>query len=71
MRACLSGANCEPKEEERARMAIDSDFKYAFENGQIRKCGMDLAYGYFVSFVFLSSFLVRTLNNIDLIKINP
>ena len=70
MRACLSGANCEPKEDERARMAIDPDFKYAFENGQIRKCGMDLAYGYFVSFVFLSSFLVRTFDKKCLIKLN-
>ncbi len=59
MRACLAGANCEPKEEERARMAVDPQFKYEFEHNPPRKCGMDLAYAYFVSFVFLSSFLVK------------
>ena len=61
MRACLSGANCEPKAEERERMERDPQFKFEFENFPPRKCGMDLAYGYFVSFVFLSSFLMLNL----------
>lgn len=61
MRACLSGANCEPKIEERERMERDPQFKFEFENFPPRKCGMDLAYGYFVSFVFLSSFLMLNL----------
>jgi len=63
MRACLAGANCEPKAEERERMAIDPKFKFEFEMNPPRKCGMDVAYGYFVSFVFLSSFLVNNFKN--------
>lgn len=61
MRACLSGQLCEPKREDLDRMAIDMAFKYEFENNPPRKCGSDLSYLYFVSFVFLSSFLMLNL----------
>ena len=59
MRACLTGANCEPKMEEKERMAIDPLYKQLFKHSPPRKCGNDMAYAYFVSFVFLSSFLVK------------
>lgn len=58
MRACLSGADCEPKMEEKKLMAEDPEFKENFMRNPPRKCGNDLAYAYFVSFVFLSSFIV-------------
>ena len=61
MRSCLSGAECELKENEKIQMAIVPDPK--LKNSLIltnrKKCGMDIAYAYFVSFVFLSSFLVK------------
>lgn len=68
MRACLAGANCEPKIEEKKQMAEDPLFKQLFLHHPPRKCGNDAAYAYFVSFVFLSSFLVRNLSLLSLIK---
>jgi len=61
MRACLTGAACEPTMEERAKMREDPDYKEAYYNDpnfEHRHCGNDMAYAYFVSFVFLSSFIV-------------
>jgi hypothetical protein len=63
MRACLTGANCEPKIEEKQRMKEDPLFKQLFKHSPPRTCGNDMAYAYFVSFVFLSSFLVRKFLN--------
>lgn len=62
MRACLAGANCEPKMEEKKQMEADPLFRQLFLHSPPRKCGNDAAYAYFVSFVFLSSFLVNYLN---------
>ncbi len=44
MRGCLAGVECDPK----------------YQNNQLdsKKCGLDFAYTYFCSFIFLSSFLV-------------
>ena len=58
MRACLAGADCEPKESEKLEMARNPTFKQNFLMYPPRKCGNDMAYAYFVSFVFLSTFLV-------------
>lgn len=46
-----------PKREERERMAIDPEFKEEFDARE-GHCGNDMAYAYYVSFVFLSSFIV-------------
>lgn len=59
MRACLTGADCEPRVEEKERMAIDPEYKENYFLNPPRKCGNDMAYAYFVSFVFLSSFIVK------------
>ena len=44
MRGCLAGVECEPK---KSGSSHDS-----------KKCGLDFAYTYFCSFIFLSTFLV-------------
>ena len=64
MRACLAGAECELKESEKVALALANADPKAKANSIMltnrpKKCGMDIAYAYFVSFVFLSSFLVR------------
>lgn len=51
MLSCLSGQECEP-DPSIAPLTLSPDH----EGG----CGTDFAYCYFVSFIFLSSFLVRT-----------
>jgi hypothetical protein len=51
MRSCLSGAECELKETDKLN-------HHHSKNHEVKKCGMDIAYIYFVSFVFFSSFLV-------------
>jgi voltage-dependent calcium channel N type alpha-1B len=64
MRACLAGASCEPTMEERAKMREDPDYKEAYYNDpnfEHRHCGNDMSYAYFVSFVFLSSFIMLNL----------
>lgn len=63
MRSCLAGAECELKESEKQQMTVVVDPKLGLKNPLLlntnrKKCGMDIAYAYFVSFVFLSSFLV-------------
>jgi hypothetical protein len=68
MRSCLAGAECELKESEKAALAItNQDPKnknnLMLTNRSNKKCGMDIAYAYFVSFVFLSSFLVGNFEN--------
>lgn len=50
MLSCLSGQECEP-DPSIAPLTLSPDH----EGG----CGTDFAYCYFVSFIFLSSFLVR------------
>jgi len=44
MLSCIDGVPCDPR---------------ALENNADKKCGSNIAYGYFVSFIFLCSFLVR------------
>ena len=61
MRACLSGQVCEPKREELERMKTDAAYKYEYDTNPPKKCGSDLSYLYFVSFVFFSSFLMLNL----------
>ncbi len=51
MRSCLAGAECESK----ASKGLKDSGVTVKDN---KKCGLDAAYGYFVSFIFLSSFLV-------------
>ena len=46
MLACIKGRPCDPR-------------SYTENEPKDRKCGSDLAYGYFVSFIFFWSFLVR------------
>ena len=46
MLACIKGRPCDPR-------------SYGEDDDRDRKCGSDLAYGYFVSFIFFCSFLVR------------
>ena len=49
MLSCIRGRQCDPR-------------ALKFENGQViedKECGSNLAYAYFVSFIFLCSFLVR------------
>jgi len=48
MLACKAGAECQPPAHQNRG-----------HGKAAQKCGSDLAYGYFCSFVFLSSFLVR------------
>ena len=69
MRACLYPADCEPKESERLEMQRSFQFRQNFIMYPPRKCGMDFAYAYFVSFVFLSSFLVikQNLSNVKIL----
>jgi hypothetical protein len=48
MLSCIRGRQCDPR-------------ALKFENGQViedKECGSNLAYAYFVSFIFLCSFLV-------------
>lgn len=59
MRSCLAGAECEPKEKEKLMMQTNSTFKREFLLHNTKKCGLDFAYAYFCSFIFLSTFLVR------------
>jgi voltage-dependent calcium channel R type alpha-1E len=59
MRACLSGNECEPKETEREKMLTNPQYKREYYHKNTKKCGGDVAYLYFVSFVFLSTFIVN------------
>lgn len=58
MRSCLAGVDCEPKEREKLQMH-QPEFRREYNLHNTKKCGLDFAYAYFVSFIFLSSFLVR------------
>lgn len=58
MQSCLSGAECEPKEADKERMLIDRNFRREYRLKNTKKCGLDFAYAYFCSFIFLSTFLV-------------
>jgi len=51
MRGCLAGVECEPRYKLLSRYS-DPD----------KKCGLDIAYAYFCSFIFLSTFLVSNFN---------
>ena len=60
MRSCLANAECEPKHNERQMLMTQTLLarqQYFLTN---RKCGLDFAYAYFCSFIFLSSFLVSS-----------
>lgn len=49
MLSCIRGRQCDPR-------------ALKFENGHViedKECGSNLAYAYFVSFIFLCSFLVK------------
>jgi hypothetical protein len=50
MLACKAGADCQPPYNNRQ------------QGKGVAKCGSDIAYAYFCSFVFLSSFLVSMRN---------
>ena len=58
MRSCLAGAECEPKESDKHMMLVNVTFRRDYMMHNTKKCGLDFAYGYFVSFIFFSSFLV-------------
>jgi hypothetical protein len=59
MRGCLAGAECEPKEKEKLISSPNPQLvRYAFLSQKDKKCGLDFAYAYFSSFIFLSTFLV-------------
>lgn len=47
--------------EEKKQMEEDPLYKQLFLHNPPRRCGNDAAYAYFVSFVFLSSFLMLNL----------
>jgi hypothetical protein len=55
MRSCLSGSECQPKPNEIPELRHSSMFLYR------PKCGSDIAYAYFCSFIFLCSFLMLNL----------
>lgn len=62
MRGCLAGVECELKPSEKSMYALKYNkmpYYSALQNS--KKCGMDLAYGYFASFVFFSTFLMLNL----------
>ena len=69
MRGCLAGAECEIKPDEKHLYPTYSKFKMNYVNPYAKKCGMDFAYGYFVSFVFFSTFLVSCTHFCRLVKI--
>jgi voltage-dependent calcium channel N type alpha-1B len=62
MRSCLSGAECEPKERDKFLILTNATYKreYNFLHNT-KKCGLDFAYAYFVSFIFFCSFLMLNL----------
>ena len=51
MRSCLYGAECESKQSVKGMAPKEKN----------KKCGLDFAYAYFCSFIFLSSFLVNNI----------
>ena len=58
MRSCLAGVECEPKERDKELLLTNSTFKREYHLYNTKKCGLDFAYAYFCSFIFLSTFLV-------------
>ncbi len=58
MRSCLGGSECEPKEREKHLMLVNITFKREYYLHHTKKCGLDVSYAYFISFVFLSTMLV-------------
>lgn len=59
MRGCLAGAECEPKEKEKSStLSIATNQYMRIMNAKDKRCGLDFAYAYFCSFIFLSTFLV-------------
>ena len=66
MRGCLAGADCEPKEKtspflnNQQQLQLQQHQQSAARYNLIKdkKCGLDFAYAYFCSFIFLSTFLV-------------
>lgn len=61
MRSCLGGSECEPKPSERISEVLNTKKNFEFGSASTRKCGLDFAYAYFCSFIFLSSFLMLNL----------
>lgn len=61
MRSCLAGVECEPKEKDKQAMLTNPAFRREYQLTNTKKCGLDFAYAYFCSFIFLSSFLVSFL----------
>lgn len=64
MRGCLAGVECEIKPSEKhlyQNMYSGKYGKMGFLHQNSKKCGMDFAYGYFVTFVFFSTFLMLNL----------
>ena len=61
MRSCLSGAKCEPIPSDKIQIQSNLTFRNVYFKNDSRKCGLDFAYLYFCSFVFLATFLVKIL----------
>jgi hypothetical protein len=66
MRGCLAGVECELKPDEEQLFPSQFSSKlnrvaYVGEHPHYKKCGTDISVGYFVSFVFLSTFLMLNL----------
>jgi voltage-dependent calcium channel N type alpha-1B len=63
MRGCLAGVECEIKPDEKHLYPthFNKYTKQTYYLASNKKCGMDFAYGYFVSFVFFSTFLMLNL----------
>lgn len=57
MRGCLDGVECETRYKEQMRYFDQS-----------KKCGLDIAYAYFITFVFFSTFLVSNLIHVLNVK---
>jgi hypothetical protein len=61
MRFCLSGASCEPIPFDKHLIQVNETFRRIYTKSDTRKCGLDFAYAYFCSFVFLATFLMLNL----------
>ena len=70
MNSCMGGSECEPKERDKHMMLTNSTFKREYLMQNTKKCGLDFAIAYFVSFVLFCTMLVSYLPNdsLDYIK---
>ncbi len=61
MRSSLSGVKCEPIPDDKHQIQSNLTFRQIYFEKDTRKCGLDFAYLYFCSFVFLATFLMLNL----------